>query len=272
MVLGHVFLVGAYLCASGPAGSLASSPAACSCSAPSTPPPTGCWPPRPHPLVRPEVRGQRDRHRPVGRGPHPVRRRGGLRLVLDPVGPGRAALFMAALLAVAVPVAWLVLRPAQRPSADRGSGHEPALPRRGLRGGRGPRGRRGRGLRRAAPPRTDRAPRRPRRPRPQLAQVEAVPHLVFRSTAAGPRLRQGGDVHPADPGGARAVTATACERVDQRGGTTLCLRSSPGVVLGSSVTACDRSGRRVLLHATCPAYPVARGCPPTARSLPPRPS
>jgi dipeptidyl aminopeptidase/acylaminoacyl peptidase len=82
-------------------------------------------------------------------------------------------------------------------------------------------------------------------PPAQLAEVEAVPHLVFRSTALGPDYGKVAVAALSDPGGARAVTATTCERVDQRAGTTLCLRSKPGVVLGSSVAAFDRSGRQV---------------------------
>ena len=81
-----------------------------------------------------------------------------------------------------------------------------------------------------------------------LSQVEAVPHLVYRSTALGPDFGKVAMSTLADPAGARALTPDACERVDQRGGTTLCLRSRPGVVLGSSVTAWDRTGRVTYLR------------------------
>jgi hypothetical protein len=90
--------------------------------------------------------------------------------------------------------------------------------------------------------------------RAELAQVEAVPHLVYRSTALGPDFGKVAMSTLADPGGPRAVTDDACERVDQRGGTTLCLRSRPGVVLGSSVTAWDRSGH-VTYRRNLPGVP-----------------
>jgi dipeptidyl aminopeptidase/acylaminoacyl peptidase len=82
-------------------------------------------------------------------------------------------------------------------------------------------------------------------PTAQVAAVEAVPHLVYRSTALGPDYGKVAMSTLSDPAGARAFTASACERVDQRAGTTLCLRSKPGVALGSSVTAWDRSGREL---------------------------
>ena len=94
--------------------------------------------------------------------------------------------------------------------------------------------------RRTPAPRTGTNP-----PTAQVAAVEAVPHLVYRSTALGPDFGKVAMSTLTEPGGARAVTANACERVDQRAGTTLCLRSKPGVVLGSSVTAWDRSGREL---------------------------
>lgn len=86
------------------------------------------------------------------------------------------------------------------------------------------------------------------------AQVEAVPHLVYRSTTLGPDFGKVAMSTLADPGGPRAVTADACERVDQRNGTTLCLRSRPGVVLGSSVTAWDRTGH-VTYRRNLPGIP-----------------
>ena len=91
--------------------------------------------------------------------------------------------------------------------------------------------------------RTTPAPRTPTSiPSAPLGQVEAVPHLVFRSTALGPDFGKVAMSALADPDGPRAITTNSCERVDQQGGTTLCLRSRPGVVLGSSVTAWDETG------------------------------
>ena len=91
-------------------------------------------------------------------------------------------------------------------------------------------------------------------PSASLAQVEAVPHLVYRSTALGPDFGKVAMSTLADPAGPRAVTADACERVDQRGGTTLCLRSRPGVALGASVTAWDRTGH-VTYRRNLPGIP-----------------
>jgi hypothetical protein len=91
-------------------------------------------------------------------------------------------------------------------------------------------------------------------PKAALAQIEGVPHLVYRSTALGPDFGKVAMSTLADPDGPRAVTSEACERVDQRGGTTLCLRSRPGVVLGSSVTAWDRTGR-VTYRRNLPGIP-----------------
>lgn len=97
-------------------------------------------------------------------------------------------------------------------------------------------------------------PGAPAIPAASLAQVEGVPHLVYRSTALGPDFGKVAMSTLADPDGPRAVTKDACERVDQRSGTTLCLRSRPGVVLGSSVTAWDRSGQ-VTYRRNLPGIP-----------------
>ena len=97
-----------------------------------------------------------------------------------------------------------------------------------------------------------------------LAQVEAVPHLVYRSTALGPDFGKVAMSTLADPAGARAVTTDACERVDQQGGTTLCLRSRPGVVLGSSVTAWDRTGH-VTYRRDLPGIPSRARLSPDGR-------
>ena len=112
MVLGHLFLVGAYVCASGPVGSVvvgagcllllgafyASTDGVLAAAAAS--------------VVRPEVRGSA-----IATAQSAVAL---ARLVAAVVfgwtwtlvGPGRAAGLMAAVLAVVVPVAWLILRPA----------------------------------------------------------------------------------------------------------------------------------------------------------------
>ncbi|SDP73928.1 WD40-like Beta Propeller Repeat [Pedococcus dokdonensis] len=101
-------------------------------------------------------------------------------------------------------------------------------------------------------------------PSASLAQVQGVPHLVYRSTALGPDFGKVAMSTLADPDGPRAVTTDACERVDQRGDTTLCLRSRPGVVLGSSVTAWDRSGR-VTYRRNLPGIPSRARLSPDGR-------
>lgn len=101
-------------------------------------------------------------------------------------------------------------------------------------------------------------------PRAPLAQVAAVPHLAYRSTALGPDFGKVAMSTLADPGGPRAVTRDACERVDQRAGTTLCLRSRPGVVLGSSVTAWDHSGH-VTYRRNLPGIPSRARLSPDGR-------
>ena len=101
--------------------------------------------------------------------------------------------------------------------------------------------------------------------------VEAVPHLVYRSTALGPDYGKVAMSTLSDPGGASAVTEDACDRVDQRQWHHLCLRpnrawcwparSPPGTAPVASA-----------YPVSCPAYPAGPGCHPTARSPPPRPS
>ena len=139
MVVGHVFLVGAYLCASGPAGSLvvgagcllllgafyASTDGVLAAAAASVVPARGAR--------------QRDRHRPVGRGAHPARGRGA-----SSAGPGPSSgrvgpplLMAAACWPCAGGLAGCCARPWQRPALDQGPRrpeqagqrhHEPALP------------------------------------------------------------------------------------------------------------------------------------------------
>jgi MFS family permease len=112
MVAGHVFLVGAYLCASGPAGSLvvgaccllllgafyASTDGVLAAAAAS--------------VVRPQVRGSAIATAQSAVAVTRLAAAVAFGWAWTVVGPGRAALLMAALLAVAVPAAWLVLRPA----------------------------------------------------------------------------------------------------------------------------------------------------------------
>jgi MFS family permease len=112
MVAGHVFLVGAYLCAAGPAGSLvvgaccllllgafyASTDGVLAAAAAS--------------VVRPQVRGSAIATAQSAVAVTRLAAAVAFGWAWTVVGPGRAALLMAALLAVAVPAAWLVLRPA----------------------------------------------------------------------------------------------------------------------------------------------------------------
>ena len=109
MVLGHVFLVGAYLCASGAGGSLlvagcllllgsfyAATDGVLAAAAASA--------------VRPEVRGSAIATAQSAVAVAPLAAAVVFGWSWTLVGPGRAALFMAVLLAAAVPVAWLLLR------------------------------------------------------------------------------------------------------------------------------------------------------------------
>ena len=119
MVLGHLFLVGAYVCASGPVGSLlvgagcllllgafyASTDGVLAAAAAS--------------VVRTEVRGSA-----IATAQSAVALTRLAAAVVfgwtwTLVGPGRAALLMATLLAVVIPVAWLLLRPAPGHGAPR---------------------------------------------------------------------------------------------------------------------------------------------------------
>ena len=102
------------------------------------------------------------------------------------VGPGRAALLHGGAAGRRRP-GGVAGAASARPGAE--SRDEPALPTRRLRGGRRPGRRRRRGLRRSLEPASGADPHRTRPAAPPsaaLAQVEAVPHLVYRSTALGP--------------------------------------------------------------------------------------
>ena len=237
MVLGHVFLVGAYLCASGPVGR-SSSRACCLLLLGSFYAATdGVLAAAAASAVRPEVRGSAIA---TAQSAVAIARLAaavvfGWSWTL--VGPGRAALFMAGLLAVAGAAGLAAAADARGapPMSQRARivafavvvvlAVTAVVVYAALPGG------------------TYYPTRRPCR-LPQLPRWRRSP-TSSSDRRRWARLRQGGDVHPDRPGGPRAVTANACERVDQRAGTTLCLRSKPGVVLGSSVTAWDRSGREV---------------------------
>lgn len=111
MVLGHVFLVGAYLCASGPAGSLLVAGCCLLLLGSFYAATDGVLAAAAASAVRPEVRGSAIA---TAQSAVAVARLAaavvfGWSWTL--VGPGRAALFMAGLLACAVPLAWLLLRP-----------------------------------------------------------------------------------------------------------------------------------------------------------------
>jgi hypothetical protein len=63
------------------------------------------------------------------------------------------------------------------------------------------------------------------------------PRIVFRNTAIGPEYGRVAMVALADPAGPRAVTRTACDRVDAVQDTTLCLRAVSGITSTYEVIA-----------------------------------
>ena len=114
MVLGHMFLVGAYLCASGPAGSLLVAGCCLLLLGSFYAATDGVLAAAAASAVRPEVRGSAIA---TAQSAVAVARLAAAVVfgwAWTIVGPGRAALFMAVLLAGAVPVAWLLLRTGAR--------------------------------------------------------------------------------------------------------------------------------------------------------------
>jgi hypothetical protein len=63
-----------------------------------------------------------------------------------------------------------------------------------------------------------------------VASVASGPRIVFRNTAIGPDYGKVAMVRLDNPGGARAITTTLCDRVFAVRGRTLCLGSDPGLV------------------------------------------
>ena len=63
-----------------------------------------------------------------------------------------------------------------------------------------------------------------------LGAVLDAPHVVFRSTAPGPTYGLLAAVPLADPGGARSVSATSCDRVYATAGSGICLAAQRGGV------------------------------------------
>lgn len=72
-----------------------------------------------------------------------------------------------------------------------------------------------------------------------LASVEGKPRIVFRNAALGTQYGKVAMVPLSDPGGPRAFTDTACDRVFAAAGRTLCLASDRGVVTTYSATVYD---------------------------------
>ncbi|SCG68744.1 TolB family protein [Micromonospora inositola] len=66
--------------------------------------------------------------------------------------------------------------------------------------------------------------------RPDLAAVTSVPHVVFRSTAAGGDYGRVAVVPLSEPAGPRAFTPIACDRVYARRSEAVCLHAKPGMV------------------------------------------
>jgi hypothetical protein len=69
----------------------------------------------------------------------------------------------------------------------------------------------------------------PQSPRADLATVAAGPHLVFRDTALGESYGRLAVVPLTAPGGPRAVTDVACERVYAAAGHSICLSARRGI-------------------------------------------
>jgi hypothetical protein len=82
-----------------------------------------------------------------------------------------------------------------------------------------------------------------RTPRLDPARVQAVPHLVARSTALGPAYGRVVLVPLADPAGPRAVTDTACDRVYAVAGGGLCLSADRGAITTYAGRVLDRDLR-----------------------------
>ena len=61
-------------------------------------------------------------------------------------------------------------------------------------------------------------------------QIGDEPRILFRNTVTGPGYGRVAMVALDDAGGARAVTATKCDRVAHQGEATLCLRARTGIV------------------------------------------
>ena len=69
----------------------------------------------------------------------------------------------------------------------------------------------------------------PQGPRADLATVTSGPHLVFRNTALGQGYGRLAVVPLSAPGGPRAVTEVACERVYATAGRSVCLSARRGI-------------------------------------------
>jgi hypothetical protein len=63
-----------------------------------------------------------------------------------------------------------------------------------------------------------------------VAEVDAVPHIVFRDTGDGDDHGRVGLAPVNEPNGPRALTDLRCDRVSMRAGVGLCLRAEPGIV------------------------------------------
>lgn len=119
MVVGHVFLVGAYLCASGPVGSWAVVVCCLLLLGAFYAATDGVLAAAAASLARPQVRGSAIATAQSAVALTRLVAAVGFGWTWTLVGPGRAVLSMAGLLAVAIPLAWLLLRPPARLRAPR---------------------------------------------------------------------------------------------------------------------------------------------------------
>jgi len=88
-----------------------------------------------------------------------------------------------------------------------------------------------------------------------LDAVLAVPHLVFRSTLPGPQYGLVAAVPLSDPGGPRAFTTLACDRIDVAGRTGACLRTQRGIATTFDAVTVDTTTWEQIATWALPGIP-----------------
>ncbi|GAA1882531.1 PD40 domain-containing protein [Lapillicoccus jejuensis] len=87
-------------------------------------------------------------------------------------------------------------------------------------------------------------------PTTSLTPLLAGPRIVFRESGIGPDYGRVAVIALADPGGPRAYTSLACDRVFATRADTLCLASDRGLVTTYSATVVDADGTRTAIPLT----------------------